>query len=106
MADKPPPGESNHAPKAGFNFGFPWYGGGQICTTQYKDETPPTDTVFPQVETIAHAADLGMSFYSGKMFPKKYQGVIFSAQHGSWKLHRTRGRAGYGYVSERRWDCR
>ena len=40
--------------------------------------------VFPQVETVAHAADLGMAFYSGKMFPKKYQGAIFSAQHGSW----------------------
>ena len=32
----------------------------------------------------AHAADLGMSFYAGKMFPGKYQGGIFSAQHGSW----------------------
>ena len=25
-----------------------------------------------------------MTFYTGKMFPKKYQGGIFSAQHGSW----------------------
>ena len=33
---------------------------------------------------VAHAADLGMTFYSGKMFPQKYQGGIFSAQHGSW----------------------
>ena len=32
----------------------------------------------------AHAADLGMSFYTGKMFPEKYQGAMFSAQHGSW----------------------
>ena len=32
----------------------------------------------------AHAADLGMTFYTGKMFPKKYRGGIFSAQHGSW----------------------
>jgi glucose/arabinose dehydrogenase len=32
----------------------------------------------------AHAADLGMSFYTGKMFPAKYQNAIFSAQHGSW----------------------
>ena len=23
-------------------------------------------------------------FYTGNMFPKKYQGAIFSAQHGSW----------------------
>jgi glucose/arabinose dehydrogenase len=40
--------------------------------------------VFPQIEQIAHAADLGMTFYSGKMFPRQYQGGIFSAQHGSW----------------------
>ena len=31
-----------------------------------------------------HAADLGMMFYTGKMFPNKYRGGIFSAQHGSW----------------------
>jgi glucose/arabinose dehydrogenase len=84
MGDKIPPGELNRAPTAGLNFGFPWYGGGKIRTVEYKDETPPKDVVFPQVEMDAHAADLGMTFYSGRMFPKKYQGAIFSAQHGSW----------------------
>jgi len=44
----------------------------------------PADVVFPQVEMDAHAADLGMMFYNGKMFPEQYQGGIFSAQHGSW----------------------
>ena len=33
---------------------------------------------------VAHAADLGMTFYSAKQFPAKYQGGIFNAQHGSW----------------------
>jgi glucose/arabinose dehydrogenase len=33
---------------------------------------------------VAHAADLGMMFHSGKMFPQQYRGGIFSAQHGSW----------------------
>ena len=84
MGDDIPPGELNRAEKAGLNFGFPWYGGGKIRTEEYKNETPPADVVFPQVEMAAHAADLGMTFYSGKMFPKKYQGGIFSAQHGSW----------------------
>lgn len=84
MGDDTPPGELNRATKAELNFGFPWYGGGKIRTAEYQDDTPPADVVFPQVETIAHAADLGMSFYTGKMFPKKYQGAIFSAQHGSW----------------------
>ena len=31
----------------------------------------------PQVETIAHAADLGMMFYTGNMFPAKYKNAIF-----------------------------
>ena len=32
----------------------------------------------------AHAADLGLTFYNGNMFPAQYKGGIFSAQHGSW----------------------
>ena len=84
MGDDIPPGELNHATKMGQNFGFPWYGGGHTRTNEYKNDTPPADIVFPVVEEVPHAADLGMTFYSGKMFPKKYQNTIFSAQHGSW----------------------
>jgi len=84
MGDDIPPGELNHATKAGENFGFPWYGGGKVRTVDYKDQNPPAGVVFPQVEFAAHAADLGMSFYNGKMFPQKYQGGIFDAEHGSW----------------------
>jgi glucose/arabinose dehydrogenase len=84
MGDDIPPGEINRAAKEGQHFGFPFYGGGTTRTTEYKDQTPPADAVAPQVETVAHAADLGMAFYSGRMFPQKYQGAIFSAQHGSW----------------------
>lgn len=84
MGDNIPAGELNRATKAGENFGFPWYGGGKTRTEEYKNDAPPANVVFPQVEMIAHAADLGMTFYSGKMFPKKYQNAIFSAQHGSW----------------------
>jgi glucose/arabinose dehydrogenase len=84
MGDKIPPGEINHQTKAGQNFGFPWYGGGSVRTVEYKDSTPPADAVMPAVEMDAHAADLGMIFYTGKQFPSKYRGGIFSAQHGSW----------------------
>ena len=84
MGDDIPSGELNHATKIGENFGFPWYGGGHIRTAEYKDQTPPADVVFPVVEEVAHAADLGMMVYTGRMFPKEYQGAIFSAQHGSW----------------------
>ncbi|MEJ1157916.1 PQQ-dependent sugar dehydrogenase [Prosthecomicrobium sp. N25] len=84
MGDTIPPGELNRATQAGQHFGFPWYGGGKIRTVEYKEDTPPANVVFPEVEMDAHAADLGLSFYSGRMFPAKYQGGIFSAQHGSW----------------------
>ena len=84
MADDQPPGELNRADKPGMNFGFPYYGGGKTRTTEYKDAEVPAGVTFPQVEMVAHAADLGMTFYSGKMFPSRYQGGIFSAQHGSW----------------------
>ena len=83
LGDDIPPGEINKAPRAGLDFGFPWYGGGHIRTREYADETPPADVVFPEVEEVAHAADLGLIFYRGQQFPAQWRG-IFSAQHGSW----------------------
>jgi glucose/arabinose dehydrogenase len=84
MGDDIPPGELNRIAKAGENFGFPWFGGGHVRTVEYKDETPPKDVVFPQAELPPHAADLGMTFYNGRMFPDSYKGGIFTAEHGSW----------------------
>ena len=84
MGDDIPPGELNRVTRVGQHFGFPWYGGGKVRTMEYKSETPPSNLVFPQAEMTPHAADLGMMFYRGKMFPPRYQNGIFSAQHGSW----------------------
>ena len=84
MGDNIPPGELNRATKAGMHFGFPWYGGGKVRTIEYKDAQPPAGVTFPEVEMDAHAADLGLTFYTGTMFPPKYRGGIFDAQHGSW----------------------
>ncbi len=84
MGDDIPPGELNRITAAGQEFGFPWYGGGHIRTNEFKDSEPPADVVFPVVETTAHAADLGMVFYTGSKFPEKYKKGVFTAQHGSW----------------------
>jgi glucose/arabinose dehydrogenase len=84
MGDDTPPGELNRAPRAGLHFGFPWYGGGHVRTREYATDAPPPDAVFPEVEEAPHAADLGMAFYTGAMFPPAFRGGIFSAQHGSW----------------------
>jgi glucose/arabinose dehydrogenase len=84
MGDLIPAGETNRVTAKGQHFGFPWYGGGKTRTTEYKDSEPPAGNIFPQIEHDAHAADLGLSFYSGKSFPEKYRGGLFTAQHGSW----------------------
>lgn len=84
MGDDIPPGELNRITAAGQHFGFPWYGGGTVRTAEYKDSEPPADAVPPVVEMDAHAADLGLMFYTGKTFPEQYRGGVFSAQHGSW----------------------
>lgn len=84
MGDEIPPGEINRQTRTGQHFGFPWYGGGHTRTNEYRDDTPPSDVVFPVSETTAHAADLGMTFYTGSQFPAEYRGGLFSAQHGSW----------------------
>ena len=84
MGDDIPPGEINRQTEMGQHFGFPWYGGGDVRTTEYEGEEVPVEVVMPASETVAHAADLGMTFYTGDMFPQEYQGAIFSAQHGSW----------------------
>ncbi|RVU38195.1 sorbosone dehydrogenase [Hwanghaeella grinnelliae] len=84
MGDDIPPGELNHQTAMGQHFGHPWFGGGDTRTNEYAGEDVPVEVVMPAVATEAHAADLGMHFYTGKMFPAKYKNAIFSAQHGSW----------------------
>ncbi len=84
MGDDIPPGEINRQTAMGQHFGHPWFGGGTVRTNEYASEEPPADIVHPVIEQVAHAADLGMVFYTGKQFPAKYRGGIFSAQHGSW----------------------
>lgn len=95
MGDETPPGELNKMPKMGMWYGHPYYGGGDVRTNEYKGKSIPKDEagryVKPQVEMIAHAADLGMMFYTGTMFPKKYRNAIFNAQHGSWNAVKPRG---------------
>jgi len=85
MGDDTPPGELNRATAAGQDFGYPLVCGHVRITENGYDKDPlPANLVYPQVEMAAHAADLGLTFYTGNKFPAKYRGGIFSAQHGSW----------------------
>jgi glucose/arabinose dehydrogenase len=85
MGDDIPAGELNRATKPGQFFGYPWRQGRTRITEHGYDKDPlPPNITDPQVYFEAHAADLGLTHYTGKMFPARYQGGIFSAQHGSW----------------------
>ncbi len=85
MGDDIPAGEINRADKPGMFFGYPYIQGKTRITEHGYDKDPvPANTTNAEVLMEAHAADLGMTFYTGKQFPAKYQGAIFSAQHGSW----------------------
>jgi len=85
MGDDIPAGEINRATKMGQFFGYPWKQGKTRITDFGYDKDPlPNNITDPQVYMDAHAADLGLTFYNAKQFPAKYQGGLFSAQHGSW----------------------
>jgi glucose/arabinose dehydrogenase len=89
LGDDIPPGELNKLTKAGEHFGFPYYNGhfkvaGSPAATDLKDMKEPAGAIYPQVEFPAHQAQLGVAHYTGTAFPKKYQGGLFVASHGSW----------------------
>ncbi len=63
---------------------------------------PPANWTKPQIEFPAHQAQLGMTFYNGKMFPANYQGGIFVASHGSWNRTKASGGAGQLRLAEGR----
>jgi glucose/arabinose dehydrogenase len=85
MGDDIPLGEINRATAVGQFFGYPWIQGKTRITEFGYDKDPmPANVTNPQVYMDAHAADLGLTFYNGRMFPAAYQGGLFSAQHGSW----------------------
>ena len=48
-------------------------------------------TLFPDVILGGHVGPLDIAFYTGKMFPAKYQGGMFVALHGSWNRAERQG---------------
>lgn len=85
MGDDVPMGEINRATRAGQHFGYPYIVSETRITEYGYDRDPvPPGAVSPEVMTDAHAADLGIAFYTGTLFPARYRNGFFSAQHGSW----------------------
>ncbi|MBC7475969.1 MAG: PQQ-dependent sugar dehydrogenase, partial [Candidatus Sericytochromatia bacterium] len=74
--------------KEGGFYGWPYsyYGQNIDPRIKKKDQRPDlvARAIVPDVSVGSHTASLGLTFYNGKTFPKKYHKGIFVGQHGSW----------------------
>ncbi len=78
--------------KEGGFYGWPYSYIGKNRDPRRKEETPLVDrAIVPDVLFTSHVAALGIQFYTGKMFPKEYQGDAFVAFHGSWNRAKLSG---------------
>ncbi len=84
LGDDQPPDELNHLTKAGEHFGFPFCHGNGLRDPEHNAGRGCGEFTPPARELGPHVAAIGMRFYTGRMFPEKYRGGIFIAEHGSW----------------------
>ncbi len=84
--------------KEGAHFGFPYCHAQGVPDREIRVPNPCGNVVLPAALMGPHAAALGMTFYTGSMFPPAYRNVAIIARHGSW--NRTK-RFGYDVVIAR-----
>ena len=84
MGDDMPSCELNHLTTTGQHFGYPFCHQGDTLDDEFGKGKNCADYVAPMAKLGAHTAPLGMRFYRGEMFPEKYRGALFIAEHGSW----------------------
>lgn len=84
LGDDTPPDELNRAPKIGMHFGFPFCHAGDIPDPEFGNLRNCSEFTPPEMKLGPHVAALGMTFYTGSMFPEEYKNQIFIAEHGSW----------------------
>ncbi len=79
--------------KPGGFYGWPWYYIGSNQDPRHTGKRPDLKgkVEVPDVLLQSHMASLKLAFYTGKSFPKEYQGEVFAAEHGSWNRSRRTG---------------
>lgn len=89
--------------RQGAFYGWPWYYLGGNEDPRHAGERPDLKdkVTVPDVLIQSHSASLGLTFYSGDMFPADYKGDGFAAEHGSWNRA---SRAGYKVIRIRTKD--
>ena len=109
LGDDVPDDELNVAWKPGLHFGFPFCHQGDVQDPQFGAQRTCSTAEAPVQKLGAHVAAIGMTFYTGNMFPAGYRNAAIIAQHGSWNrstpsgyrvmVARTDGRRVTGYES-------
>jgi glucose/arabinose dehydrogenase len=84
LGDDRPPDELNRLARPGEHFGFPHCHGDALPDPDHNAGRPCREFTPPARLLDPHVAALGMRFYTGRMFPERYWGGIFIAEHGSW----------------------
>jgi glucose/arabinose dehydrogenase len=96
MGDDTPDDELNRMPKTGLNFGFPYCHATGVPDRDMKKDKPCDGVTLPVANMGPHAAVMGVTFYTGNMFPAEYKNTLFVARKGSW--NRTK-KLGFDVVS-------
>jgi glucose/arabinose dehydrogenase len=78
-------------------YGWPYSYYGQHVDVRAQPSRPDlvATAIAPDYALGAHTASLGLVFYRGNLFPQRYFGGAFIAQHGSWNRN---PRSGYKVV--------
>ncbi len=84
VSEDMPEDELNRVTKPGEDFGAPYCYQGNLPDPEFGWGHSCSEFVPPILLTGPHSAGLGLRFYTGGMFPKKYKNAIFLARHGSW----------------------
>ncbi len=84
LGDDVPPEEINIADAPGQHFGYPFIHGADIRDPEFGDAAPALEFTPPRLEIQAHAAALGLDFYTQDQLPPRYRHALFIAEHGSW----------------------
>lgn len=98
MGDDLPEDELNVVEQEGRHYGFPYCHQGDTPDPEFGKKKKCADYAPPVAKLGAHTAALGLAFYTGKSFPKQYQGDLFIALHGSWNRSK---KSGYQVVRAR-----
>ncbi len=84
LGDDVPPDELNRLRQEGLHFGYPYCHGGVIPDPEFGKPGVCADYEPTAMNLGPHVAAIGMTFYTGDMFPDEYKNQILIAEHGSW----------------------